>query len=188
MRREIMPRYIAFLRAINVGGRTVKMDRLRGLFEAMEFTDVSTFIASGNVVFDALGKNAVELERQIEDHLRQSLGYDVATFLRTPAEIASIAAFRPFAPEEHEAVGHSLYVILIRAPLGDGAREKLLSFRTAADDLYVHGREVYWLCRVKFAESTLAGAPLERTIGMPSTTRNVTTLRKMAAKYATVKR
>ena len=48
-----MPRYIAFLRAVNVGGRIVKMDALRAHFEAAGFTGVETFIASGNVIFSS---------------------------------------------------------------------------------------------------------------------------------------
>jgi uncharacterized protein (DUF1697 family) len=180
-----MARYIAFLRAINVGGRTVKMDRLRELFEAMKFKDVSTFIASGNVIFDAPGKqkDTAALERRIEEHLARSLGYEVATLLRTPAELAAVAAYAPFPSEGPQAESHRLYVILMRDPLADEARDRLLALRTQADDLHVHGREVYWLCRVPFADSPLAKAPLEKILGMPSTTRNVTTLRKMAAKY-----
>ncbi len=61
-----MPRFIAFLRAINVGGRTVKMDGLRRLFAALGFSSVETFIASGNVVFEATLKNARALARGIE--------------------------------------------------------------------------------------------------------------------------
>ena len=52
-----MPRYIAFLRAINIGGHTVKMDDLRQLFESLQFTSVETFIASGNVIFKAGSDN-----------------------------------------------------------------------------------------------------------------------------------
>ncbi len=48
-----MPRYVAFLRAVNVGGRTVKMDLLRELFAQLQFKNIETFIASGNVIFDA---------------------------------------------------------------------------------------------------------------------------------------
>jgi uncharacterized protein (DUF1697 family) len=57
-----MPKYVAFLRAINVGGRTVKMGHLRSLFEAMGFSNVETFIASGNVIFDSYScKDCVEV-------------------------------------------------------------------------------------------------------------------------------
>lgn len=68
-----MTRYVALLRAINVGGRTVKMDALRAVFGDLGFGNVETFIASGNVLFEAPGKPAV-LESQIETALNQALG------------------------------------------------------------------------------------------------------------------
>ena len=54
-----MPRYIAFLRALNVGGHTVKMDHLRSLFEALGFGGVESFIASGNIIFDTPSTDTV---------------------------------------------------------------------------------------------------------------------------------
>ncbi len=88
-------RHIAFLRAINVGGHTVTMDRLRRLFGKMGFRGVETFIASGNVVFDAPGSTATA-EKTIEAALGKALGYDVATFVRTPAELAAVTAYEAF--------------------------------------------------------------------------------------------
>ena len=69
-----MPRYVAFLRAINVGGHTVTMSRLVELFEALELEEITTFIASGNVLFSSRAKPAM-LERQIDKHLHAELGY-----------------------------------------------------------------------------------------------------------------
>ena len=83
-----MPRTIAFLRAVNVGGHTVKMDALRRHFESLGFSNVETFIASGNVIFETPFKNARTLESSIENKLRDALGYEVAAFLRTDAELA----------------------------------------------------------------------------------------------------
>ena len=93
-----MTRYVAFLRAINVGGRRVKMDHLRKLFEALGTSNVETFIASGNVIFDSEADDPRVLERKIEDHLQESLGYEVATFVRSTSELAGIARYRPFDP------------------------------------------------------------------------------------------
>lgn len=69
-----MSRFIAFLRAINVGGHTVKMNDLRQLFEFLGFSGVETFIASGNVVFETASRNARALERKIEKKLGEVLG------------------------------------------------------------------------------------------------------------------
>jgi len=60
-----LAKYIAFLRAINVGGHTVKMDHLRSLFEALGFSNVETFIASGNVIFESKSKSTRALERRL---------------------------------------------------------------------------------------------------------------------------
>ena len=74
-----MTSYVALLRAINITGRTIKMDRLRALFAELGLANVATFIASGNVLFDADGA-AEALETRIEAHLQDALGYEVATF------------------------------------------------------------------------------------------------------------
>lgn len=178
-----MQRYVAFLRAINVGGHTVKMDRLRALFGELGLAEVESFIASGNVVFRDPGGEAGALERRIEAHLHRSLGFPVATFLRTAAEVAAVAAHRPF-PELGEADGyHALYVAFFPSPPGAGAEPALAAFRSEADDFRLHGREVYWLARRKVSESAFSGAALERALGMPATLRNATTVRKLAARY-----
>jgi hypothetical protein len=62
-------RYVAFLRAINVGGHVVKMDRLRTLFEGLGFANVSTFIASGNVVFDSTATDTRPIPRSVQRSL-----------------------------------------------------------------------------------------------------------------------
>jgi uncharacterized protein (DUF1697 family) len=175
-------RYVAFLRAINVGGHVVKMDRLRALFESLKLANVETMIASGNVLFDApAAQRADALEHRIEQHLKKSLGYEVATFLRTPDEIGSIVAHEPFAPDSS---AHAIYVAFLKAPLTNDARQKLLGFSNDVDEFSANGREVYWKARAKVSESTFSGAQLEKTLGMPATMRNITTVRKLGAKCA----
>jgi uncharacterized protein (DUF1697 family) len=176
-------RLVAFLRAINVGGHNVKMDRLRELFESLGLSNVETFIASGNVIFDAPAESAQTLEEKIESHLRDSLGYEVATFIRSVSELADIADYRPFATAELDKESNSLYIAFLRSPPGGEAEESLSAFRTQIDDFHVHEREIYWLCRKKSSESAFSGAILEKTIGMPATMRNATTVRRLVAKY-----
>ncbi|MDE3153886.1 MAG: DUF1697 domain-containing protein [Acidobacteriota bacterium] len=176
-----MPRYIAFLRAINVGGHTVKMDRLRELFSSMGHTNVETFIASGNVVFDSPGK-AAALERTIEATLEDALGYEVATFIRTPGELVVAAERQPFPVRPfEEAVAFN--VGFLRDPLDPTGQRKLMTLRTDIDDFRVQGREIYWLCRKRQSESTFSNAVLERALGCRATIRGAKTLKKMADKY-----
>lgn len=149
-RPKPLRRHVAFLRGINVGGRRVKMDHLRTLFEGLKFANVSTFITSGNVIFETTETDAAGLERGIEAHLHKALGYEVGTFLRTPEELAAVAAFRPFEAEE---ASHTIHAAFLRHAPGDEVGERLAEFRTPVDDFRLHGREFYWLCRVRFSDS-----------------------------------
>lgn len=180
-----MTRYVAFLRAINVGGHVVKMDALRRLFESAGCSSVETFIASGNVILDSELKPA-ELEPRIEDHLHKNLGYRVATFLRSVPELAAVAAHQPFP--ESELTGATLYVALLRAKPSASSSGRLMELRNEIDDFRIKKREVYWLCRRAFSESRFSGAVLEKTMGSEATLRNSTTVRKIAAKYCQVAR
>jgi uncharacterized protein (DUF1697 family) len=174
-------RYVAFLRAINVGKRQVKMDALRKLFQAMGFGEVETFIASGNVIFTAPAQDTRALERRIEGELKQGLGFEVETFIRTPAELDAITRYRPFGDD---ADGHTMYVNFVYEPLPQDAAERLEALRTEVDEFHAHGREFYWLARKKISESLVTGPQMARAIGkVPSTNRNITTVQKLAAKY-----
>jgi len=178
-----MPRFFAFLRAVNVGGRRVRMEELRRVFESLGFSRVETFIASGNVVFDAAGGAAGALEARIEEGLRAALGYEVTTFVRTCEEVAAVAACEPFGREESESAA-ALNVAFLKDAPGPGAASKLSALKTEADDFRLRGREVYWLCRTRQSESAFSNAVLEKTLGQRATLRGVATVRKMAAKYA----
>ncbi|MDX2181856.1 MAG: DUF1697 domain-containing protein [Bryobacteraceae bacterium] len=171
-----MPRYCAFLRAINVGGRVVKMDRLRAIFEGLGLANVETFIASGNVIFDSRA-NPASLEKKIEAALKRELGYAVETFLRTGEELAAIAKYVPF-----KETGLALHCGFLYAPLDPAAATRVLDCRTPVDEFHSHGREIYWLCRVKFNESQVKPKAFEKALGTPVTFRSMTTVAKLAAK------
>ena len=176
-----MPRFIAFLRAINVGGHIVKMQALREHFEALGFSAVETFIASGNVLFDAKARDVAVLERRIERHLRDALGYEVATFLRTPTELAATASHEAFPGRGAGGAGYPLYIAFTRTPVLAEAEHTLMGACNDIDDFHVRGREIYWACRTSIGQSSFTGGRLEKIIGMPATMRNVTTVRKLAA-------
>jgi len=177
-----MPLYIAVLRAINVGGHIVKMDRLRQLFEALNLSNVETFIASGNVLFETGATNARALEKEIETKLRDALGYEVATFLRTKTELIEIANHQPFRKAEL-AQAQALNIAFLKGPLNTHAQKKLTAFKTDIDDFSINGRELYWLCRQKQSESTFSNVRLEKTLGIQATLRGITTVNKLVAKY-----
>lgn len=179
-----MPRFVAFLRGINVGGHRLKMDRLRALFAEAGFTNVSTFIASGNVIFDAPTDDEPQVVARIQAHLKAQLGYEVATYLRTLPELQEILARRPFAPHLLDEPGNGLYVTFLSDVPPKEAASLLASLQTPDDFFAIEGREMYWLRRGRLSDSTVSLKELATVPGEAGTMRNVTTLRKLIAKYA----
>ena len=177
-----MSKHIAFLRAINVGGHNVKMNALRQLFESLGFSDVETFIASGNVIFEAKAGNAKALEKKIETYLHETLGYEVAAFIRTDAEVAEIAKYKPF-PQSKLDVAAALNIGFLADALDANSTQKLISLQTEIDDFDVHGREIYWLCKKKQSDSKISNAVIEKALGIKSTLRGVSTVNKLAEKF-----
>lgn len=177
-----MPKTIAFLRAINVGGHNVKMEQLRALFEQLGFDAVETFIASGNVVFETDAAPDAALEADIEAHLRAALGYEVATFLRTDAEVAAVAAYEPL-PAVAMAEVAAFNVGFLASPLTADEIAILTAFNNDIDDFHSHGREVYWLCRTKQSDLKFNNNAFERALRRRATFRGRNTVLRLAAKY-----
>ncbi len=177
-----MTQQVAFLRAINVGGHVVKMEDLRRLFEAIGLSDVQTYIQSGNVIFESPARDVAGHEREIEAHLQQALGYRVATFLRSLAELGEIERYLPFPGSEGEA-NTTLYVAFVRDEPGAAAQQRLTSLADGIHDFRIHRREVYWLRRRQPGEKPFSSAFLEKTLQAEATLRNITTIRNIVAKY-----
>jgi len=176
-----MPRFIAFLRALNVGGHgVVKMDALKRHFEKLAFTDVETFIASGNVVFSSKGVKS--LDRKIAAALERELSYPVATFVRTIAEVAGLAAHRPFA--EKDVTRFPTFLVgFLSKELDAAGVERLSALESPEDRFHLRGRDFWWLSKHHQARPAITGRQLEKALGQPTTLRNVNTIRRMAERY-----
>ena len=177
-----MPRYFAFLRAINVGGRTIKNDELRSIFAKAGIKDAETFIASGNVTFTSTAKPAA-LETKLEAQLEKSLGYEVRTFLRTRAELEDVAALAPFTPARRKSA--PTWVIGFLRPRANAEQKKVIAgFNDEESDFHVEGREVHWLCQVNQSASKFFKVPFEKRVGAACTWRNRNTVERLLEKYA----
>jgi len=175
-----MPRCVAFLRAVNVGGRTVRMDALRAAFEALALTRVETFIASGNVIFDSRARDLAALERKIEAQLLASFGFEIDTFVRTLDEVAAVAAHPAF----DSAAATTQVVGFLRSAPTPQALRTIAQMATEVDRLQVQGRELFWFSDNRQSESVFSNAAFERALGMRTTFRSLTSLRKLLAKHA----
>ena len=180
-----MPRYAALLRAINVGGRNVKMTELCALFEQARLSNVQSLIASGNILFESRAADTAALERRIEGALRKGLGYDVATFVRNGSDLAAVVAHDPFDPADPVLESHTVHVIFTRAPISPEREAKILALGTEYDEFHVFGREVFWRTRGRSSDSRIKPGAFANAFGDPGTARNITTVRKLADRLRT---
>ncbi len=173
-----MSQHVAFLRGINLGRhKVIKMEDLRQIFMSYGFSNVLTYINTGNVIFESDEKKLQE--NIIELHLEKSLGFKVEIFLRTMQEVTKIASHAPFMSTENETV----HVVFLRKALDKQTRERLLSLKSAADDFAATGKEIYNL-RFDMDKSIFSNNFIEKIVKDSATTRNLTTVKKIAEKYA----
>jgi len=178
-----MTRHIAFLRGINVGGgHVVKMAVLRKLFASLGFSNVETIIASGNVVFDSAEGGGKALERKIEKVLKDGLGFEVATFLRTVPQLAAVVEKQPFNLPEVESDA-AVSVVFLRTKPAGSVIKALSALNTDNDEVRVEHREVYWLRRERSKDSQAFAVRLAKLLGSEATMRNMNTVNRILAKY-----
>jgi uncharacterized protein (DUF1697 family) len=178
-----MERYVAFLRGMNLGGRRIKNDELRVEFEQLGFAAAATFRASGNVVFGSdEGESESALTSRIEAGLGEALDYEVPVFLRSCAEVASMAAQEPFDAKLVEASQGKLQVSLLLTKPTAAARKAVLSLASDEDLLAIAGRELFWLPSGGLLESDLDLKAIEAILGR-DTRRTKGTIDQIAAKH-----
>lgn len=174
-----MTKYVAFLRAINVGGHTIiKMTDLKQIFESCGLENVQTYIQSGNVIFELDEDDTPTLEDRIASQVEKATGFKTQLFVRTIREVQSLANKSPFTAK----AGETVHVGFLKEKPGKKQQEALLSFRSDADDFAVKGREVYNL-RYDREKSIFSNSFIEKILKMPGTTRNMTVIKKIAEKY-----
>src|SRR3954469_8299224 len=157
-------RYVALLRAVNVGGRTVKMDRLRTLFEELKLRNVETYIASGNVIFESTAAASAP-ESPIEKHLATSLGFDGPTLVRSTNDLAAVPDHDPFAERPPMGELGALYVGFLKSAAARDGMKKIDALADASNTFRLHGRELYWRADDRRAVLTIPIATFERAFG-----------------------
>ena len=171
-----MPRCIALFRAVNVGGRFIKMEALRAEFEARMSANVTTSIASGNVIFESRARNLVTLAHKIEAHLRARFGFGIHTFIRAEDELSAVAAHEAFDPAV-SAVAKAQVVGFVADPLDAAAAQAFGTFQHPANRFHIGKRTRCWRSTNGQDETTVSNAAFERVLAF----RNITTLRKRVA-------
>jgi uncharacterized protein (DUF1697 family) len=170
-------RHAVLLRAVNVGGRNaVPMARLRDRLTDAGFTDVASYLQSGNLVVGSR-KSPASVGRDVAAVIKAEFGLEIAVTVRSQAELAAIVASDPFVDVRTDEARHGV-AFLDAAPsaqrLADLDLESFLP-----DRLVPAGRELHLWCPNGFQQTDLTNAFLERRLGVVATTRNWRTVGKL---------
>jgi uncharacterized protein (DUF1697 family) len=172
--------YIAFLRAVNVGGRVVKMEALRGHLADAGFTDVETYIQSGNVRLISTARSTVRVESLVEEALREAVGFEVATLVRTPKQLSELVAASPESPLGADA---RHYMCFLRSEPSPAAAAELNGWDLEGERLSVVGRDVHmWLTKPTM-EAKISNARVEKITMLAATNRNWTVVSALEKKW-----
>jgi len=167
-----MPVFVAFLRAVNVGGTgKLPMSDLKGLCEKAGFRNARTYIASGNVVAERDGSEA-EAKAALEAELRAYAGKAIGVIVRTGAEMARVVALNPFP----DRAANLTAIFLDRAPPSNALSEIK---GQANEEVRLGAREIY----VHYPDG-MGRSKLRIPAARDGTARNMNTVAKLAAMAA----
>jgi uncharacterized protein (DUF1697 family) len=175
-----MIKYVAFLRAVNVGKRQIKMVELKELFESLGFENVKTFIASGNVIFESDEESKKLLVEKIEIEIKKRFGFHSEVVLRTSGELNEIINKNPFStiPLDKNTI---LYVGFLYGQMDSTSIQTIEKLNNDVDTFKVLDHEIYALRRKDKGESILNTNVLNKYIKIPMTMRNWNTVLKITS-------
>jgi uncharacterized protein (DUF1697 family) len=168
--------YVAFLRGVNLGpNNKISMPELRAMAEDLGYTDVATYINSGNLIISST-KKARTLEQEISKAIKGTFGRGIDVTVRTPAQLRKILAANPYPDGNPSQV---TVAFLTKAPAAD-AKDKVAAVAADYEPFTIAGQEVYVHYSRGIGTSKLA-EKFSAIIGVSSTIRNIRTVEKIVA-------
>ena len=172
-----MARLIALLRAVNVGGRKLPMAELRALCGELGWTDVETYIQSGNLVFTAPGKPDV-LESELESAIQGRFGFHSDAMVRSAAQWSRLIEANPF-PKESTAEPNRVLVGIAKGTLESGAADAIAARAQAGERVAEAAGALWFHYPAGVGTSKITPSLIDRAAGSPVTARNWRTMLKL---------
>ena len=181
-----MQKYISILRGINVGGKTLKMADLRAMLEEMGFKNVSTYIQSGNVIFQTQREKPEILEKMIKNQIKADFGFDVSVIILTPEKLEKIIQTNPFYNESGKETKF-MHVTFLQTKPENYDFEALDSKKAGDEEFAITDDAVYLFCPHGYGKSKLVNSLFENKLKVTATTRNWKTTLKLKELLENVK-
>lgn len=175
-----MTKYISLLRGINVSGqKKVKMADLKALYEALGYSDVFTYIQSGNVVFEHGSDDSITVKKDIEQAIEKNYGFSVHVDVRVRDEFKNIYAALPFDNVDLEQDGTKILVTFLSENPENQNIEVLNAFVKPPEELIFGNRALYLHCPNGYGKTKLSNAFIEKKLAVTATTRNLKSVLKL---------
>jgi uncharacterized protein (DUF1697 family) len=172
-----MGKYVALIRGINVGGVVLKMEDLKTMLEYIGFSNVTTYIQSGNALFESGSSNKRKMEAEIAQEIKNKIDRDIVVIVKTSDEIRRIAFEHPLASLGDEK---NLYVTILSHDPAAPDIEDLMETMNDVDRHEVAHRAVYSYYGQGYGNSKRSNNFIEKILKVSATTRNWATMRKLA--------
>lgn len=170
---------ISLLRAVNVGGKNaVSMEALRALYEELGYTRVTSYLQSGNVVFDCAGEDRCEAGKRLEEAIAARFGAKIPVLVRTRAELEAVIRRNPFAGRAG-IDGSRLAVVFLSAAPERLRGEQLQAPAGSPEEFWLDGQEIFVYYPDGLGRSKLNSNFFESRLKVLNTTRNWNTVEKL---------
>jgi len=174
-----MNTYISLLRGINVSGqKKVKMAELKSLYESLNFENVSTYIQSGNVVFESSLDNKA-LKTTIETAIEKHFKFDVPVLILNPNQLIDAAKNLPFTTIDIEQEGSKIILFFLSNTISAQQGNSLQAYLTNSEQLVIGDGVIYLYCPAGLGKSKLTNKLIETKLQLTSTARNMKTVNKL---------
>jgi len=176
-----VPSYVVLLRAVNVGGRQLKMAQAREVLSGNGFEDVESHIQTGNFLLRSARRSDVAVEDEVARVLSDHAGFPIVAIARKPPELTALVKAVDGIPAPLGS--RARYVTFLAKPPAATAARALEEWDVAGERAHVIGKDVLVDFAVSFHQAKLTGARIERVLGVEGTARNLSVVRKLAEKW-----
>lgn len=164
--------YISILRGINVSGqKSIKMADLKAMYEKLGFSNVKTYVQSGNVIFQSKEEKTEILELKINGQIKAEFGFEVPVIVMNINQLKTIIESNPLknVPEKEEKFLHITFLSSVPEIINE---ESIFSKRAGEEEIVISSNAVYLYCPHGYGTSKLTNSYFEKKLNVTATTRN----------------
>lgn len=168
-----MNTYISLLRGINIAGqKKILMKDLKQMYDDLGFTDSTTYIQSGNVIFQSSETDVQKLSQIVKTQILDTFWFDVAVLTITPHLLKEVVKNNPFIEEK-------FYITYLFDTPKEIPNDKIIEKKASTEKVHIYKNIVYFCCPEWYDKTKLSNNFFEKIFWMSATTRNLNTTKKL---------